>query len=296
MPEALAHDITRVLFEQQPELATIHPQARELTLGSAVPGSPIPVPSRRDPLLPRAGRLERLGSRLSRRVAAGLAFGLAAYALYWVVGIVEPQIYRASFLLIALVLTFLIYPARERLRGVHDGDRLGAGRAFDRGAVWPIVDLDRFVYRAATPTALDLVLGAALIVVVLEATRRTSGWILPVTAVAVPRLRATTAPCSIASACRSIAHRGYAHRAHHRHALHDARRHLRRAARRRRHLHRAVHHLRRRPRTQRRRPVLRRLGDGRDRPVRAAARRRGGRSRSPAICSARCRAAASPTR
>ncbi len=42
MPEALAHDITRVLFEQQPVLATIHPQAKELTLGSAVQGSPIP--------------------------------------------------------------------------------------------------------------------------------------------------------------------------------------------------------------------------------------------------------------
>ena len=33
MPEALAHDITRVLFEKQPELAAIHPQARELSLG-----------------------------------------------------------------------------------------------------------------------------------------------------------------------------------------------------------------------------------------------------------------------
>jgi TRAP transporter TAXI family solute receptor len=42
MPEELAHDITRVLFEQQPVLATIHPQARELTLESAVEGSPIP--------------------------------------------------------------------------------------------------------------------------------------------------------------------------------------------------------------------------------------------------------------
>ena len=42
MPEALAHDITKVLFEQQPTLATIHPQARELSIERALDGAPIP--------------------------------------------------------------------------------------------------------------------------------------------------------------------------------------------------------------------------------------------------------------
>jgi uncharacterized protein len=42
MPEDLAHDITRVLFEKQPELATIHPQAKVLSLKTATTGSPIP--------------------------------------------------------------------------------------------------------------------------------------------------------------------------------------------------------------------------------------------------------------
>ena len=45
------------------------------------------------------------------RAAALLAAGLAAYALYWVLFIVQPQIYRVSFLLVALVLTFLLFPA-----------------------------------------------------------------------------------------------------------------------------------------------------------------------------------------
>ena len=40
MPEQLAYDITRVLFERQPELARIHPEARNLTLQTAVKGSP----------------------------------------------------------------------------------------------------------------------------------------------------------------------------------------------------------------------------------------------------------------
>jgi TRAP transporter TAXI family solute receptor len=42
MPETLAHDITRVLFEQQPTLAGIHPQARELSIDTARTGAPIP--------------------------------------------------------------------------------------------------------------------------------------------------------------------------------------------------------------------------------------------------------------
>jgi TRAP transporter TAXI family solute receptor len=42
MPEPLAHDITKVLFEQQPTLATIHPQAKELSVEHALTGASIP--------------------------------------------------------------------------------------------------------------------------------------------------------------------------------------------------------------------------------------------------------------
>jgi TRAP transporter TAXI family solute receptor len=42
MPEPLAHDITKVLFELQPTLATIHPQARELSVDTAIAGASIP--------------------------------------------------------------------------------------------------------------------------------------------------------------------------------------------------------------------------------------------------------------
>jgi TRAP transporter TAXI family solute receptor len=40
MPEALAYDITRLLFEKQADLAAIHPEARHLSLQSATKGSP----------------------------------------------------------------------------------------------------------------------------------------------------------------------------------------------------------------------------------------------------------------
>jgi uncharacterized protein len=42
MPEPLAHDITQLLFDRQQELAAIHPQANDLSLQTALTGSPIP--------------------------------------------------------------------------------------------------------------------------------------------------------------------------------------------------------------------------------------------------------------
>ena len=138
-----------------------------------------------------------------------LGIALAAYALYWVVGVVDPQIYRVSFLLIALVLTFLVYPFQAKpgfSAALVDCAFVGVAVA---ALAWPIVDFDAFVLRAATPTITDLVLGIITIVVVLEATRRTTGWILPVTAAAFLAY-AYFGPLLDRVGLPLIAHRGYA--------------------------------------------------------------------------------------
>jgi TRAP transporter 4TM/12TM fusion protein len=141
------------------------------------------------------------------RLASGLSFTLAAYALYWVIGIVPAQIYRPSFLLLALSLTFLLFPARRHTRVTAvDYTLIGISVAT---LLWPIVDVDRFVYRAATPDRIDLILGALLIVVLLEATRRTVGLILPVTA-GIFLLYAPVGPVLDRIGLSLIAHRGYA--------------------------------------------------------------------------------------
>ena len=49
---------------------------------------------------------------------------------------------------------------------------------------YPIVDFEEFIYRSATPNLLDQVLGVLTILLVLEATRRSTGWILPAVAIA----------------------------------------------------------------------------------------------------------------
>ena len=118
------------------------------------------------------------------RLVTVLAAGLSLYALYWVAFIVQPQIYRVSFLLITLVLTFVLYPTVPAWRGRVAALDWALAAVSVIVLAWPIVDFDRFVYRAATPNGLDILFGAITTLVVLEATRRTVGWILPVTAIA----------------------------------------------------------------------------------------------------------------
>jgi TRAP transporter 4TM/12TM fusion protein len=122
------------------------------------------------------------------RLGNGLAFLLSAYAIYWVVAIVDPFVYRFTFLLIALTLTFL--GSLDLAAETEGGRRTPAAVDYlwivvsIAALVWPLSDTEAFIYRAATPTSIDLIMGIAAIAVVLEATRRTTGWVLPVTAVA----------------------------------------------------------------------------------------------------------------
>ena len=73
---------------------------------------------------------------------------------------------------------------------------------------WPILDFQRFVYRAADPLPIDVALGAIAMVVVLEATRRAVGWILPATAT-VFIAYAWAGPFFDRIGLSLIAHRGY---------------------------------------------------------------------------------------
>ena len=137
-----------------------------------------------------------------------LAAGLSLYALYWVVGIVQPQIYRVSFLLITLVLTFVLYPAIPAWRGRVAAVDWTLAAASVLVLAWPIVDFDQFVYRAATPSGPDILFGTITTLLVLEATRRTVGWILPATAIAF-LLYGYYGPLLELMGLEIMAHRGY---------------------------------------------------------------------------------------
>jgi TRAP transporter 4TM/12TM fusion protein len=142
-------------------------------------------------------------------LATVIAIGISVYALYWVVAIVQPQVYRVSFLLLSMVLSFLLFPAVKGSRSrVTAFDWVWI--AFTAvGLGWPLFDFTRFVYRAAEPTTVDLICGAITIVVVLEATRRTVGWILPAAAIGFV-VYGAYGPLFDRIGLGLLAHRGYA--------------------------------------------------------------------------------------
>ena len=137
-------------------------------------------------------------------LATALAIGLSLYSLYWVLFIVQPQIYRVSFLLVALVLIFCSFR-----RGAGSGDACGrldwAADRLPRSSRWPGRSSTSRASSTAPPIRCRSTSRSArsTIVLVLEATRRSVGWILPATAIGFHRLRAGRAGRSIASAWRS---------------------------------------------------------------------------------------------
>ena len=98
---------------------------------------------------PKSESATRVLRGVPSQLAVAIAVGLSAYALYWVIGIVQPQIYRITFLLAVLSLTFLLYPISRRAR-THvtavDWMLLGASVV---ALAWPVIDFERFVYRAS---------------------------------------------------------------------------------------------------------------------------------------------------
>ncbi len=132
---------------------------------------------------------EAVGSvpRLARPLAAAVSTIAVVMALWhlWVVAAGPPEalIFRAVHLLFAMVLVFLLYPARSE-RGVGPVD-LVLLLAAAATLLYPLANYGYLVNRIPyidDPTTADLVAGTVLVLLVLEATRRCIGWALPLTA------------------------------------------------------------------------------------------------------------------
>ena len=114
-------------------------------------------------------------------VVGALAFVLAALALYWTQYSIGTTAYRAAFLGLVLALSFLLYPARQggRYRDhvwIVDWLLIAAGTA---ALVYLATHIEEVKTRATRPLEIEVWFGGALIVCVLEATRRTTGLALP---------------------------------------------------------------------------------------------------------------------
>ena len=108
----------------------------------------------------------------------------SVFHLYAAYGIVPTQQLRAIHVGLVLFLSFLMFPVVKRFRHRIMWWDVILALASVGIIVYMLYGGDDFTDRAVTPTFWDRALGVALIVLVLEAARRTSGWIMPLVCVA----------------------------------------------------------------------------------------------------------------
>lgn len=121
-------------------------------------------------------------SGVGRLLTGVIAAALAVYALYWTQYTITTHVYRASFLMVVLTLTFLYYPAVRRHRArVPIYDFLLAAAAI-AALVYLLLIYQSALQRVTRPTSTEVMMGGLLILLILEATRRTTGWALTVIA------------------------------------------------------------------------------------------------------------------
>ncbi len=118
----------------------------------------------------------------------GLACAMTLFHLYAAASTVDQQSMREIHVAFALALVFLLLPAVKSWRNrLAPWDIVAA--VLSVAAIWYMMTggswislegADDFLDRYVSPTTMDLIVGATLIVLVLEATRRSTGLIMPV--------------------------------------------------------------------------------------------------------------------
>lgn len=127
-------------------------------------------------------------------IVAALLIALSAFHYYTAgFGLLQEVTHRGVHLAFVLGLIFLVFPHRAALLGVTPHHRLAAPGGvpwFDWGLALAIAAsvlyipwiFDDLAFRVGNPGPLDVAMGSILIVALLEATRRSMGWPLPIIA------------------------------------------------------------------------------------------------------------------
>ncbi|WP_181707663.1 TRAP transporter permease [Chthonobacter rhizosphaerae] len=135
------------------------------------------------PLSPRANWL-----------VGGILVALSIFHYYTAgFGLLSEMVHRGIHLSLVLGLVFLVFPATRRGFEARPGswfrptgiplyDWALAAAAVVAVLHVPLIPLDALAFRVGNPTTADVVLGGVLILLLLEATRRSVGWPLPIIA------------------------------------------------------------------------------------------------------------------
>ena len=128
-----------------------------------------------------------LPTSFSRPLITAVAVAMSVFHLYVAFfGPPDAYVMRGSHLAFALVLAFLVMPGRDGRAtqvGWFDVALVLAGVA---AAMYPSLNLSYIqnrMYYVDDPIVADYVFGGTLVLLILEATRRATGWALPITAI-----------------------------------------------------------------------------------------------------------------
>jgi TRAP-type uncharacterized transport system fused permease subunit len=124
------------------------------------------------------GPSRRLTGRMDLFITV-VAVVMSLIHLYAAIGVITTQILRGVHVMFVLLLSFLVFPSFKRFKNRilwYDYILALFGIVV---IVYMLIDFDEFIYRAVIPNFWDQLFGILLILLVLEATRRTSGWIMP---------------------------------------------------------------------------------------------------------------------
>ncbi len=112
-----------------------------------------------------------------------LAVAMSLFAIYSAVFPVTTQILRGTHVAFLLTLSFLYYPMAKKFKGKIGIIDILLALCSIACIAYMLIDFEEFIYRAVTPELWDKIFGILFILLILEATRRSSGWIMPITCV-----------------------------------------------------------------------------------------------------------------
>jgi TRAP transporter 4TM/12TM fusion protein len=108
-----------------------------------------------------------------------VAVAMSLYHLYAAYGIVTTTTLRYVHVGFMLFLVFLLFPAAKRLRNRFSWIDAACAVAGVAAVAYAIAGGDDFLDRSTAPDTVDNLMGIALVFLVLEAARRSTGWIMP---------------------------------------------------------------------------------------------------------------------
>src|SRR5262247_4892719 len=122
------------------------------------------------------------------RLVTSIAVAMSLFHLYAAVAgawpftdfpIIATQPLRYAHVAFVLMLSFLLFPLSARFRDRIRWWDIAAGIMGASILVYAIAGGEEFTDRATSPDRTDVILGVLFIILLLEATRRTTGWIVP---------------------------------------------------------------------------------------------------------------------